>query len=380
MQPLHRGRTTRLALPRRVVLRTTRTTRTTGTPGTMQRSTEQLTRCSTGTLEEILESADGTVVTRTVSEKIMSVCKNSIRWVFFVDVFLALSVVVILAVLEFCAVPYQQIGFYCNDPKISFKFEGDTVTIAILISGSVLIPIAVMWIVEHSCHSRDSYDTVLGRPSSRQRQLWLWYCHYTIGAVTLLFICDVMKILIGEPRPHFLDTCRPREAENCTDQYVRSYTCTNTVDSDWFVSDSSKSFPSGHAALSVYTTIFLVWYLQNRLPNRTMFLKPWLQCLISLWAVTCSLTRIGDNRHHWWDVLAGSIFGVIFSIVTVVLSCGKFQLATKSMSQACGDSMENGQISFNDKRHQSVKKLLNEPSIDLSEGRELKNISPIWKE
>lgn len=41
-------------------------------------------------------------------------------------------------------------------------------------------------------------------------------------------------------------------------RYVKVYTCTNTAESNWFVSDSSKSFPSGHAALSMYTSIFVV--------------------------------------------------------------------------------------------------------------------------
>lgn len=41
-------------------------------------------------------------------------------------------------------------------------------------------------------------------------------------------------------------------------RYISSYTCTNTELSDWFVRDSSKSFPSGHAALSLYMSIFLV--------------------------------------------------------------------------------------------------------------------------
>lgn len=51
-------------------------------------------------------------------------------------------------------------------------------------------------------------------------------------------------------------------------RYISSYTCTNTEFSDWFVKDSSKSFPSGHSAISLYTSIFLVvrnyfYYLRN---------------------------------------------------------------------------------------------------------------------
>ncbi|XP_043605584.1 phospholipid phosphatase 1-like isoform X1 [Bombus pyrosoma] len=344
----------------------------------MQRSTEQLTHCSTATLEEILDNSDG-VTTRTVSEKIMSICKNTIRWVLFLDILLALSVFVLLAVLEFGTVPQQHIGFYCNDPKISFKFMGDTISITLLIVGCLLIPIIVMWLSEFICYSADSYDAELGYAGSRAKQIWLWYGHYSIGIIALTFICDVMKTLIGEPRPHFLDTCKPREAENCTNEYVEKYTCTNTEHSEWFVSDSSKSFPSGHSALSMFTTTFIVWYLQRRLPDRTFFLKPWLQCIIFLWTVICSLTRIGDNRHHWWDVLAGIILGFAFSMLTVVVPCRKFHL-NQNVSQIYSEPVESEQINFNE-RKQNAKKLLHETIIDPSESRELKNIkSSTWRE
>ncbi|XP_076161974.1 phospholipid phosphatase 1 isoform X2 [Ptiloglossa arizonensis] len=289
------------------------------------------------------------------------------------------NVIVLLTVLEFGTIPQQRIGFYCNDPKISFKFLGDTISITLLITGCLLTPIIVMWITEYMCHPADSYDTASGSAGSRIKQVWLWYGHYLIGIFTLTFICNVMKTLIGEPRPHFLDTCRPREAHNCTNEYVETYTCTNTDDSDWFISDSSKSFPSGHSALSVYTTIFIVWYLQNRLPNRTFLLKPWLQCLMCLWAVICSLTRIGDNRHHWWDVLAGIILGFVFSVLTVTVSCCTFRL-NRIVSHIYSEPIENGQINFNSKRHHNVKKLLHETTVDLPEGRELKNTPSNWKE
>ncbi|OAD57510.1 Lipid phosphate phosphohydrolase 1 [Eufriesea mexicana] len=310
----------------------------------------------------------------------MSICKNTIRWVLLLDVLLALSVIVLLTILEFGSVPQHRIGFYCNDPKISFKFMGDTISITLLIVGCLLLPILVMWLSEFACYSADSYNRELGCAGSRAKQIWSWYGHYSIGIIALTFICNVMKTLIGEPRPHFLDTCKPKEAINCTDGYVGTYTCTNTNDSEWFISDSSKSFPSGHSALSMFTTTFIVWYLQCRLPNRTFFLKPWLQCMICLWAVICSLTRIGDNRHHWWDVLAGNILGLAFSVLTVIMSCRKFHL-NQNVSQIYNESIENEQINYNNKRKQSVKKFLHETPVDVSESRELKNVkSSTWKE
>ncbi|XP_072761531.1 phospholipid phosphatase 1 isoform X2 [Anoplolepis gracilipes] len=307
-------------------------------------------------------------------------------------------ITVLLGILEFNVIPHQRIGFFCNDPKISFKFTGDTISMSLLIVFSITLPIIVMWVAEFACHAADSYKNVSNRnvELTRSKQIWSWYSHYSIGLVTLTLVCEVMKNLIGEPRPHFLDTCKPREAANCTDEYVNSYTCTNTEFSDWFVKDSSKSFPSGHAAISLFTSIFLVWYLQNRLSNRTLLLKPWLQCLMLMWAVTCSMTRVGDNRHHWWDVLAGNALGFLFGLFTVLVPCRHFCLgrigadvvvvaaaAVAETAHALNEPLENGQIGGFEKaeRKHSVKKLLDPAVVDISESREMKSIATSnWKE
>ncbi|XP_011345499.1 phospholipid phosphatase 1 isoform X2 [Ooceraea biroi] len=349
------------------------------------KSTEELTRCSTGTLAEgAVQNTGNVAATRTVSEKIMSVCRKAIRWMYMLDLALALSVTAFLGILEFNVGPHHQIGFFCNDPKISFKFTGDTISMGLLIACSISLPVIVMGVVEYICHAADSYVLNCNGSSTRTRQIGSWYGHYGIGLAALTLVCDIMKVLIGEPRPHFLDTCKPQEAVNCTDEYFTSYTCTNTEYSDWYIKDSSKSFPSGHSALSVYTSIFIVWYLQNRLPNRTLFLKPWLQCLAGMWAVVCSMTRVGDHRHHWWDVLAGNVVGLLFALFIVVVSCRHFRLKRAANVTAAthtfNESLENGQIvNFDKPCKHSVKKLLNPAIVDASEGREMKDIAT-WKE
>jgi len=127
------------------------------------------------------------------------------------------------------------------------------------------------------------------------------------------------------------------------------------------------------------------WYLQKRLANRTLFLKPWLQCLTGIWAVICSLTRLMDHRHHWWDVLIGNVMGLLFGLFVVVVSCRHFRLKRianiTATRHAFKESLENGQIvNFDKSQKHSVRKLLNSTVVGVSENREMKNVSTTWKE
>lgn len=63
--------------------------------------------------------------------------------------------------------------------------------------------------------------------------------------------------------------------------------------------------------------MLLQWFLQRRMCGVSLILVSWLQVLWLCWAATCSLTRITDNRHHWWDVVAGLVLGIIAGIYTV---------------------------------------------------------------
>ena len=62
----------------------------------------------------------------------------------------------------------------------------------------------------------------------------------------------------------------------------------------------------------------MIWYIQMRIPQmKSRLLVPALQVLLLLWACLCSMSRITDHRHHWWDVLCGAIIGIGFASLTV---------------------------------------------------------------
>ncbi|OXU20040.1 hypothetical protein TSAR_001345 [Trichomalopsis sarcophagae] len=271
----------------------------------------------------------------------MTVCRTRVPWRFSFNFFVTLLVSVIMLFGELGLIPGQKVGFYCNDPKISFKFTGDSVPTVALMVATILAPALLIWATEWTCYSSDSYKSLECGSSSRSRQFWQWYGYYTLGWWYMLFIVEVVKVVVSEPRPHFIDTCRPKEMANCTDEYRRLYTCTNT------------ELPWSY------------WYLQNRMPNSLvlMLVKPWLQCLAILWGAGCSLSRITDNRHHW-------------------IMCKGFKPKHAANSPLDGSAHPNGGVGFANanKRHQSIKKLLsNSSSADVPDaGRELGDMPATW--
>ncbi len=97
------------------------------------------------------------------------------------------------------------------------------------------------------------------RPAAR------WYREFLLGLGVVMFVTDAMKLLVSEPRPHFLDTCRPDAALNCSEptQWIDDFACTNQRDSKWAVRDSMRSFPSGHTSISVFTALYVMVSIGN---------------------------------------------------------------------------------------------------------------------
>ncbi|XP_054277664.1 phospholipid phosphatase homolog 1.2 homolog isoform X2 [Macrosteles quadrilineatus] len=231
-----------------------------------------------------------------------------------------------LILMEYGILPeIQSIGFYCGDPKISHKYTGDTVTLKMLLSSTLLLPLFAMCGVEYTCYS---VRRVGATRWSWFYQSMAWYREYLSGLLIVFFLTCVGKVLVGEPRPHFLDTCKPFQAFNCTSGYISSYTCTNLEVSHIKLRDASKSFPSGHASLSVYSFMFCAWYLQQRLVGVSSLVVAWLQVMFLTWALVCSITRITDRRHHWWDALAGAVLGGCLGVYTVLHFCCNFQVGS----------------------------------------------------
>ncbi|GAB0086629.1 Phospholipid phosphatase [Sergentomyia squamirostris] len=219
--------------------------------------------------------------------------------------------------------PHKQREFQCKDSTLSLKYQGDTVSTIVLIL-STFMPLFLLWLAE-SILAKPA-GTKLSRTRISLKRAFHWFKKYYVCVIMSLALVEALKVIVGGLRPHFFDTCRPNVLDYCNEgQLIQRYYCTNKDDSRAFVRDTQKSFPSGHSTLSFLEAIFLAWYLQKRIPKfKSLFFIPLLQTLCLCWAFFCSLSRITDHRHHWYDVLVGSIIGILFAIFCCKVSCKSF--------------------------------------------------------
>uniref|UniRef100_A0A1Q3FIH3 Putative lipid phosphate phosphatase n=1 Tax=Culex tarsalis TaxID=7177 RepID=A0A1Q3FIH3_CULTA len=264
--------------------------------------------------------------------------KRRISFPVIFDVIAVIGVVIFIAISEFGSLGEMfRRGFYCDDRSIQRPFNGDTITAGVIVV-SGLLPLLLIWLAEALFYSpaTPEYTKMADAPSSRcstsWRLSWFWFKKYGRGLLLKLIVVEMLKIFTSEHRPHFLNTCRPDVV--CEgNEYIAKYTCTNTEDRSYFVRDASRSFPSGHSSVSVYGAIFMIWYLQCRSPKlRSSMALPLCQMVLATWAIFCPLSRIIDNRHHWWDVLAGAMIGVVTAFLTCTLSCKNFADAKQDVT------------------------------------------------
>lgn len=61
-----------------------------------------------------------------------------------------------------------------------------------------------------------------------------------------------------------------------------------------------------------FIIIHFQYMVQERFSSTQVgfLMKPFLYSVCLTMTLLCSLTRITDRRHHWWDVLTGDILGL----------------------------------------------------------------------
>ncbi|KAL4930140.1 phosphatase PAP2 family protein [Aspergillus undulatus] len=249
--------------------------------------------------------------------------------------------------------------FSLDDVYFSYPYvEDDTISTAVLVVVSLIAPgvlIAFFCLLFTPGASFDTSDSP-SRLLLWRRKIWEW----NVGWLGLALACagafmatEGLKDLYGKPRPDLLSRCDP-DVENIAAYAVGGLgqrlagaptlvtwgICRNKakmVKMDGFV-----SFPSGHSSFAFAgLTYFSLWlcskfsisfpYLahtplsqnntpQNRYLVRTQGAAPPIYLIILAfvpWAVAffISASRWFDYRHHGFDIIFGSVLGMVFAYV-----------------------------------------------------------------
>ena len=61
---------------------------------------------------------------------------------------------------------------------------------------------------------------------------------------------------------------------------------------------------------------FTALYMEARIHfPHCKFLKFFLQLVVAQLGILCSLSRVSDYKHHWTDVLAGLLLGILIAVL-----------------------------------------------------------------
>lgn len=154
-----------------------------------------------------------------------------------------------MGVVELGVVRTPLAGYYCRDPSLSHPYTGDTISAVTLLVVSFLLPLAVVGGIELTTQGAETRRVLL-------RRLWRWYRDSALGICLVLLVVEMGKVVVGEHRPHFLATCEPDTEASCRPgSFVEHFRCTRPA--SYLLTDSSRSFPSGHSAVSVFVSVYL---------------------------------------------------------------------------------------------------------------------------
>ncbi|KAG2414001.1 hypothetical protein HFD88_003192 [Aspergillus terreus] len=252
--------------------------------------------------------------------------------------------------------------FSLTDPSISLPYTAhETVSTAVLVVVSLIAPAVIIVAVAFVFISGSAASEALGEAPSRsvlwRYKIWEWNAGWLglgLSMAGVFMATQGLKDLYGKPRPDLLARCNPDLSQiaahtvgglgsKLTDAatLVSWEICQNK--SDDLKVDGFSSFPSGHSSISFAGLAYLSLWLcakfsiglpylahspfsqdlraQKRDAIRTQGAAPPVYMVIIAFvplavAFFISASRWFDYRHHGFDIIFGSLMGVVFAWVS----------------------------------------------------------------
>ncbi|KAL3257467.1 hypothetical protein ABHI18_006798 [Aspergillus niger] len=254
--------------------------------------------------------------------------------------------------------------FSLTDPSISFPHrEKDTVSTGVLAVVAIVAP-AVIIIFVSFLFINPNTTTTSGRNARKEIlrrklmvKLWEWNAGWMGLGVALagtFMATEGLKDLYGKPRPDMLARCDPDIS--AINEYavsglgrrlagaptmVKWEICRNKGD-EMLKVDGFASFPSGHSSISFAGLMYLALWLSAKFSIGFPFLAysplshdlgrqdrgkirnqgaapPVYMLVIALVPITVaffiSASRWFDYRHHGFDIIFGSVMGMVFAYI-----------------------------------------------------------------
>lgn len=216
------------------------------------------------------------------------------------DVILIPVVFLINSSVYYVGTPFER-QFYVNDLTINHPFaEHERVPNQNNIFFSLFIPIAVIVL----------FTAILGHPTHK---VYLGYVSL-LGLFVSFFVnglaTDLLKNWIGRHRPDFIARCIPKPDTPLNTLVFARDVCT-TKDLDR-LADGFRTTPSGHSSTAFSGLGYLTLWLSGQLLTEHPLTGSWRKILASVPAFGASLialSRTEDYRHHFVDVILGSLIG-----------------------------------------------------------------------
>ena len=127
-------------------------------------------------------------------------------------------------------------------------------------------------------------------------------------------ITSALKNAAGKPRPDLIDRCQPTPGSQDSPVFGLSNSSICTQTNHAILKDGFRSFPSGHSSSAFAGLFYLSLYLAGKLhlmDNRGEVWKTFLVLLPTVAAALIAVSRIMDARHHPFDVISGSLLGIL---------------------------------------------------------------------